>query len=337
MNKNSNLSEGALPKITVNKTPSGPKKCVFRARFRCFVLLLIFLFMGGALLFGGRYVWRTLDLMKLRQESQQIDLKKLQGQVAQLMDETGTQKKNFETLSGQLNFSKSEWVYSSAFYLVQQAIFQLRLNNNATAQLLLENAEKMLSNISSSEVRDIKVQLSQVIEVLKVTKKVDQTTLIAQIDQLKSQVDALPLVVLGPVVSKSSAESSSHKVWEQIKELVVIRHHDKSIEPLMEPSQALYLKQNLNLLLERASLAILYRDASLYQNTLQKAKQWVERFFDRREKRTKDFVQTLDALMKVNIMPVAPQVSGTLAGILTKLEFLGQANLRVEKVKEDTA
>jgi uroporphyrin-3 C-methyltransferase len=325
---NSNIPREASPHITVNKTPIGPKKSIFRMRSRAFLLLLIFLFAIGALLFAGIQLWRILDSIKIQQMTQQTALEKLQGQVRQLMDQMRSQNKNFDTLSSQVNFSKNDWVYSSAFYLIQQAIFQLSLNNNVPAQLLLENAEKVLHNTSSPELQGIKVQLSQVIETLNRTKKVDQTTLIGHIDQLKSQVNILPLA-FAPSAPKTSTSNASTG-WNQIKQLIVIRRHNQPTEPLMEASQTVFLRQNVTLLLERANLAILYRDASLYQSTLQKVKQWVERFFDVRDKHTQNFLQTLDALINVNIMPAPPQTLENLTSLLTKLEFLGKTDLKVE-------
>ena len=162
---------------------------------------------------------------------------------------------------------------------------------------------------------------------LKATKTVNRDELISQLDALKHQVEKLPLNL--PEVSKAAAIETKNdqsgfwqpvkESWGQIKQLMIIRHHDKPVEPLVTPLQDVYLKQNLQLQLEEASLAVLYRDPDLYRSSLQKINAWVKQFFNPRDKATQTFLETIHQLSQVNIETASPNVFGKLNEVLREL------------------
>ncbi len=73
--------------------------------------------------------------------------------------------------------------------------------------------------------------------------------------------------------------------WGGLKNLFVIRHINNDASPLLEPNQIFFLKENLQLKLTQAQWALLNRDASFYQNSLNSAIQWLSNYgFSQTEK-----------------------------------------------------
>src|SRR5690606_32604161 len=68
-------------------------------------------------------------------------------------------------------------------------------------------------------------------------------------------------------------------IWQDLKQAVTIRRLDQPLPPLLAPEQHYYLKQNLRLMLEQASLALLDKNAEVYQASLTKAAAWLTQYF----------------------------------------------------------
>lgn len=332
MNKNAISTNEGHHGSPMSETRIPPKKC--RSRFVWG--LIVFLILLGIFIVREKFLWHTIDAIKGRQAIEQAAIGKLQQQVLELRSELEIQKKSLDEFSNQTKISRINWVYAGVGYLVQQAIYQIRLNNFDAARLLLGDALDALSTMPSPEVRAIENELLRVQEAIKTAKNPDQSALLNEVERLKQQVPQLPLKLPGTnykAQNPTSARESFKQAWGELKQLIVIRHHEKPVEPLVAPSEAVYLRQNLNLQLEQASLAILYRDPALYKFSLEKVKTWVRQFFDLRAKQTQAFLENVNKLEQTNIMPIAPNVKvfDLLESSLAKLKILEKLSSKTQQ------
>jgi len=67
---------------------------------------------------------------------------------------------------------------------------------------------------------------------------------------------------------------------------VIVRRVDAPEPPLLAPTQAYFLRENLRLRLLSARLALLSRNQGAFQDDLRAAQQWLQRYFDPRARAT---------------------------------------------------
>jgi uroporphyrin-3 C-methyltransferase len=81
------------------------------------------------------------------------------------------------------------------------------------------------------------------------------------------------------------------------------------------PNQAFFLRENLKLRLVNARLALLQRDGRSFREDLRQARDWLERYFDRRAKPVQNAIATLNSLAATDLSIDAPGLNETLAAL----------------------
>jgi uroporphyrin-III C-methyltransferase len=95
----------------------------------------------------------------------------------------------------------------------------------------------------------------------------------------------------------------------------VVRQLDKPEPPLLPPSQAYFVRENLRLRLLNARLALLARDEAGYRQDIATAQRWIERYFDPRSKQTAEALQQLKQLSAANLSFEAPSITESLEAV----------------------
>ena len=97
-----------------------------------------------------------------------------------------------------------------------------------------------------------------------------------------------------------------------LESLVVIQQHDRAVEPLLSPEQGHYLRQNLQLLLEQAQLALLRQQQVIYETSLSRSIELIGRYFDAANSATQALSQALEQLNRLQVAPQMPSINGSL-------------------------
>jgi uroporphyrin-III C-methyltransferase len=100
-----------------------------------------------------------------------------------------------------------------------------------------------------------------------------------------------------------------------VKQLVVVRRLDKSEPPLLPPSQAYFLRENLRLRLLNARLSLLTRDEAGYRDDLKASQAWIQRYFDAKSRHTADALAQLKQLSATSISFEMPTISESLDAV----------------------
>ena len=98
---------------------------------------------------------------------------------------------------------------------------------------------------------------------------------------------------------------------QELKDLVVIRHHDEALEGLIAPEQESYLRQSARLLLEQAQLALLKEEQGLYEASLDKTLGLIDSYYDTESSEVQAVIERLQELKGANIQPELPDISGS--------------------------
>jgi uroporphyrin-3 C-methyltransferase len=254
----------------------------------------------------------------------QAKLGALQGKLA----DAQSQQVALEALYQDLSRNRDELQLAEIEQVLAIAAQQLQLSGNVRAALLaLQLAESRLSRTDRPQFVAVRRALARDIERLKALPPVDLPAVSRQLDALVAGVDALPLGLDGrveraehkpkPAAGEQDAVSRmAAELWSEIRQLVVVRRVDAPEPPLLAPTQAYFLRENLRLRLLNARMALLSRDQAAFQEDLRVAQLWLQRYFDTRARPTQAAQAQLRQLQAaaLNFEP-PPSISDSLEAV----------------------
>ncbi|HEX6266159.1 MAG TPA: uroporphyrinogen-III C-methyltransferase [Burkholderiales bacterium] len=258
-------------------------------------------------------------------------LREAQGKMGQLesrLAESQSQQLALEALYQDLSRNRDEWQLAEVEQVLAIASQQLQLAGNVRAALLaLQLADARLARADRPQFLPIRRALARDIERLKALPALDLPGMSMRLDALVAQVDAMPLAFdeRGERIGAAKAPASAGErgfwsrlgteVWSELRQLVVVRRVDNPEPPLLPPSQAYFLRENLRLRLLNARLTLLARDEAGYREDLRVAQGWIERYFDRSSKQTADALAQLKQLSSTPLSFETPAISESLEAV----------------------
>ena len=260
-----------------------------------------------------------LDKLQRAQRYQSDDQ---QAQINTLDEKQQELKHSFSSLLKSSAHLKNDWLLAEAEYLVKLANHRLILENDInTAITALEAADERLKEVADPALLEVRKILLEQTQSLRSVEQPDITGMALQISALKKEVPTLPMQTPDPTTVQQREEKSSSAsqvkswdqlakaIWKDIRSLVIIRDHSQAVQPLIPPEQHYFLVQNLNLQLEQARLALLKGNNSLYIDSLNTSKQWIEKHFNIRQQSTQSILKSIDVLAEKNIEPTIPDIN----------------------------
>lgn len=240
--------------------------------------------------------------------------------------ETQNQQLALAAMYQELARSQDERIVADIEQTLLLAQQQLRLAGNVRAALIgLEAAEARLTQLDKPQLADLRNAIIRDIERLKLLPAADLERVSARLEALTQSVAQLKLDseaelprhtpqadgnVDGDVLSRLTRE-----VWREFKALVRIRRLDKPEMPLLAPSQAYFLRENLKLRLLAARLALLQRDEAGFRADLAAARDWVEDSFKPEDAVTLAFLASVDELLRVPVALGDARLDASLAAV----------------------
>jgi uroporphyrin-3 C-methyltransferase len=270
------------------------------------------------------------DAREARSVSRQTQeaLREAHGKIAQLemrLSESQSQQLALEALYQDLSRNRDEWQLAEIEQVLAIASQQLQLARNVRAALLaLQLAEARLSRSDRPQFAPIRRALARDIERLKAAPTVDLAATTNRIDTLIAGVDALPLAFeeRTPATKEPAAAGErgflsrlAAEVWSELSQLVVVRRMGPAEPPLLPPTQAYFVRENLRLRLLNARASLLSRDEAGYREDLRASLGWIQRYFDPKSKQTLDAVGQLKQLTAVTITFEMPTISESLEAV----------------------
>src|SRR5262249_750488 len=159
------------------------------------------------------------------------------------------------------------------------------------------------------------------IDRLKALPFVDTLAISTRLDSMIAGVDGFPLAMEtrpqadpeAPVAAEGNTLTRLwREAWSDLKQLVRVPQVDKREMPLVTPSQAFFLRENLKLRLIGARLSLLARDAPSYKADLKAARDWLSRYYDTRNNNVAHAGAVLRNLNEAEVSIESPDISGTL-------------------------
>jgi uroporphyrinogen III methyltransferase/synthase len=258
-------------------------------------------------------------------------LREAQAKVSQLearLAESQSQQLALEALYQDLSRNRDEWQLAEIEQVLAIASQQLQLAGNVRAALLaLQLAEARLARADRPQFVPIRRALARDIERLKALPALDLPGMSMRLDGLVAQVDAMPLAfeergerggaqpAAGGAGEGGFWSRLAAEVWGELRQLVVVRRVDNPEPPLLPPSQAYFVRENLRLRLLNARLTLLARDEAGYRADLRAAEAWIRRYFDPTSKQTADALAQIKQLSSSTLSFEMPTISESLEAV----------------------
>lgn len=270
---------------------------------------------------------------KLLSRQAQETMREAHGKIAILegkLAESHSQQLALESLYQELSRNRDEWALAEIEQVLTIAAQQLQLSSNVRAALLaLQLAESRLARSDRPQFIPVRKAVARDIERLRSLPSIDIAGLSLRLDGLIGSVDALPLAFDERTVDPGKGGKPSAKgeatggfflrfgaeLWSELKSLIRIRTLDAPEPPLLAPSQAYFLHENLKLRLLNARLALAMRDEAGFREDLRVAQVWVNRYFDARSKPAASFAQQLKQLGAVTFTFELPTLADSLNAV----------------------
>lgn len=241
--------------------------------------------------------------------------------------EAQNQRAALEALYQELSGSHDQTALAEVEQILLIAGQQLQLSANVKAALIaMQQADERLKRMDSAALSGLRKALSDDMDKLRVLPNVDVHGINFRLDSLIAAVDALPLVQDLRITQKAAAASPAastgsawqqmlREIWGEAKTLVRIENTEKRELPLLSPTQAFFLRENLKLRLLSARLALLARDEASFRHELQAAQEWVVRYFDTKSAQGELAVTTLQKLRESAISIELPEINASLEAV----------------------
>jgi len=268
---------------------------------------------------------------KEQQQKFEAENKRLQQREAEL-------QATLEDVQRSIGRTGSQWMAAEAEYLMRVANHRLRLERDEkTALSALQAADGRLKATGDPLWTEVREALAGEISSLLALVKLDTIGKAATLSSMIKQVDKLRLLdakapeihvktktsdalALDDVIAK--AKELLAQGWLGFKSLVIVRRHDAPVTAMMPPEQRYFIYQNLRMQLEAARFAILRSDAELYSSSLATVKEWLNEFVVK-DPTAQAMAEELEGLLKVNIRPELPDISGSLRLLREKMKAVG--------------
>jgi uroporphyrin-3 C-methyltransferase len=257
----------------------------------------------------------------LRDAQAKLDL--LESRIA----ESQSQQAALEALYRELAPSRDELALTEVEQVLVLASQQLALAGNVQAALAaLQLADAKLGRMDLPRLTPLRRSLARDMDELKAVPYVDVPGIAAKLDSALAAIDALPLArderLPPPAPAAPATEEAAwmrfvRELWADVKTLVRIEASDRPPAPLVTPSQAYFLRENLRLRLLAARLALLSRDDKSFKVDLAAANTWVGHYFDTRTKPAQTMSATLTQLAATPMPAAMPDLSRSLELVRT--------------------
>ena len=226
-----------------------------------------------------------------------------------------------DQLSQEQDTDEREWLHAEAAYLLRLANQRLQLEGDVEgAAALLRTADARLADADNPALTPVREAIANELAALDAVPQVDRTGLYLA---LNAQQERISTLRLSQEIEEQAVTSSIEqpptgtfqrqlaRFGAELKDLVVVRHHDEALEALITPEQESYLRQSLRLVLEQTQLALLNEEKALYDASIDKALQLLNDYYDTTREETQSVIARLEELKQAEVKPELPDISAS--------------------------
>ena len=263
--------------------------------------------------------------------------------------ERAQRQKELESLAGivaknrsEMGVARDDWLLQEVAHLLLLANQRLALTGDVVlAQKALALADDRLKALAGPQILKIRRVLSQEQEYLGQVTPVDVTGISLVLAALAESVGDLPLKgdsdrpqwsdsgdsaqngapdkSADDADAESAVRAFSRKVLSDLGDLVRVRRVDETRPPKLDTAARFLAYENLRLQLVGAQLALLRRDAGVFQENLKQARLWLGDYFDPGTP-VQHFDTQVAELQQAKVALSFPDISGSLTLLRAEIQ-----------------
>jgi uroporphyrin-3 C-methyltransferase len=323
-NKSTAPSAASKPIDTINKLNKPKIPFISILNFLLSLLALVLI------LFIGWQVLREQTFLKELQQKVDGHINQTNVAIEQQRITSLDLKKQVKNLMGQIGAVDKSFLVEVDF-LIRLAHANLLAHNSMDALALLKNADQILQSSGMPASAAVRQAIAHDMAAINSAVPVDQVELLARLNTVEQAIAQLSVQNLQKQNSFSNFEKNLtppiplqampwwQRAWSSMKEafshMLVVRHHQQSIEPLLSVEQQAFILQTMQLKISQAQWALINYKKNLYQTSLQQVVNRMTQYFPAEQK----ILQQLQSLLNINIAPNLPDLSASLQAINNEL------------------
>ena len=223
--------------------------------------------------------------------------------------------------------ANTDWKVLEAEYLLGVANRKLQLESDHVSAIeLIENADAALVDSGNNNVFATRQSIAGDLAQLRDLEPLDREGIYLRLGNLASEAENIKLLSpmrenfenrrnadSVPLDIGSSPSGFVDSTLSFLGSVFVWREWDETPEAMLGSDQDAYIKQNLQIILEQARLALLSADVQLYQRSLSDASDWLHRYAVTDSGIGQSLSTELDELASMDIHPALPSLTDSLA------------------------
>lgn len=234
--------------------------------------------------------------------------------------------------------TRSDWLLAEAEYLARLARQRLQTERSVKSPLaLLESVDLILTQIDEPNLLAARTAVAEDITKLRLANDIDREGMHLELQALAANIEALDLVELAepeiieqkPVVTNHRQMSVLDEFLSDLSGLIRVRQRQQPIEPMLHQEEERIVRRNMQMIFEQAQIALLREEQKIYQATLQKAQNYLLRFFQSNPA-SEAVSQRLAVLLDTGIIQQLPDIYRSLDAIQSLLIMREQRLLESE-------
>lgn len=248
----------------------------------------------------------------------------LQNQLLQQQNTVSEMQTSVQKLIQNQPGTNRVWTLAEVNYLVNLAHLQLQYNHStAGAIILLQEANQRLSHLVDPSLSPVTQAINSALTKLQSLPEINLVDILNRLNKLHESVNLLEQVAPiqtaattnNATTTNATAEHISwwkkitHTVTNSFKQLVVINYHNKPLPQFMPPEQQLFLQQNIQLVFEQAQWAVMHNNQTVFENSLETAKNWIKQNYIQDAPNTKAFLQEINSLQSIKLQQPYPDLT----------------------------
>ncbi len=238
----------------------------------------------------------------------------LTNQLAQQQKQQQVLQQNMQLIAGK---SQNEWALAEADYLLQLAVKRLQFEQDVTTALaLLLSADQALAAAADNDLLALRDSIAKDIGKLNALAQSDSNQILLAIETLIAMVPELPLAQLTAETMPTAIEPKTNdaeqdwldKMLDTIKPFIRIQKNDRSLEPLLSPTEHQNLRNNMILALQQAQMATLRKQQQHYQQQFEKVTTWFKQYFQTSSEQSERFEKLLSEMAAKQVSSPIPKL-----------------------------
>ena len=261
-------------------------------------------------------------------EALEADFQVLEGDLNEEIRSLRQQLADFQSQRPPANeTTNTDWKVLEAEYLLGIANSKLQLEGDHVSAIeLIENADAALVDSGNNSVIATRQSIAGDLARLRDLEPLDREGIYLRLGNLASEAENIKLLSSlrenfenrrnadsVPLDIGSSPSGFVDSTLSFLGSVFVWREWDETPEAMLGSDQDAYIKQNLQIILEQARLALLSADVQLYQRSLSDASDWLHRYAVTDSGIGQALSTELDELASMDIDPALPSLADSLA------------------------